>query len=134
MKDALADQSKDWLTLLLAGLGFSLNPHEWLGGMFLALAGASLARHWQPERDRQELWAVMLAAFLVSHAAALAVQAWHFAWPIQIVMLGAGFASRYATRFALRMIGRIETRTDTIADRVIDRVLPRNPDQKDAEP
>jgi hypothetical protein len=76
VKDAAAAATKDWLTLLFGGLGISFSPHEWIGGMFLALAGASLARHMEPEADRRELWAVMVAAFLVSHLAALAWLNW----------------------------------------------------------
>lgn len=128
MKDQIADHARDWLTLALAGLGITFAPHEWIGGLFLALAGASYARHIEPEQDRRELWAVMVAAFIASHAAAIAVQRWAPELPLQLVMLGAGFFSRRATRWALRFAGLIEERGDRIADRVVDRILP--PDDK----
>lgn len=127
MKDVIADHSRDWLTLFFAGLGVSFAPHEWIGGMFLALAGASLARHMEPEQDRRELWAVIVAAFMASHVAGMAAHAWVPAWPVQLPMMAAGFASRRATRIAMRVLGLIEARSDTIADRVIDRVLPPGP-------
>lgn len=129
MKDQIADHAKDWLTLLFAGLGITFAPHEWIGGMFLALAGASLARHIDPEHDRRELWAVMVAAFLSSHLAALAAQEWAPTWPLQIVMMATGFFSRRFTRFALRFAGLIETRGDKIADKVVDRFVPSGNDE-----
>jgi hypothetical protein len=129
VKDTAAAATKDWLTLLFGGLGISFAPYEWIGGMFLALAGASLARHMEPEADRRELWAVMVAAFLASHLAALAWLNWPPAWdalhpPVQAVMAVTGFASRRLTRITLRVLGLIEDRSDAIAERVIERVLP----------
>ena len=124
VKDQIADHAKDWLTLALAGLGITFAPHEWIGGLFLALAGASLARHMEPEQDRRELWAVMVAAFLASHLAALLAQVWIPAWPVQIVMLGTGFFSRRVTRFALRVAGLVEERGDDLADKIVDRFIP----------
>lgn len=129
MKDQIADHAKDWLTLMLAGLGITFAPHEWIGGLFLALAGASLARHIEPEQDRRELWAVMVAAFIASHAAAIGAQRWMPGIPVQLVMLGTGFFSRRLTRFALRLAGLVEARGDQIAGRIANRILP--PDQKE---
>ncbi|MCU0882962.1 MAG: hypothetical protein MUF14_09875 [Hyphomonadaceae bacterium] len=133
VKDVIADHSRDWLTLLFAGLGVSFAPHEWIGGMFLALAGASYARHMEPEQDRRELWAVMVAAFLASHVAGMASHAWFPDVPVQLSMLAAGFASRRATRIAMRIMGLIEVRSDAIADKVIDRVLPGGPPKQPTE-
>lgn len=124
MREVVADHARDWLTLALAGLGITFAPHEWIGGMFLALAGASYARHIEPEQDRRELWAVMVAAFIASHAAAIFVQRWYPGMPVQLVMLGAGFFSRRATRWALRIAGLVEARGDVVAGRVVDRLLP----------
>lgn len=124
MKDQLADHAKDWLTLLLAGLGITFAPYDWLGGVFLALCGASIARHYTPERHRGELWAVMLAAFAVSHGAAVWAERVAPDWPVQIVMMAAGFASRHAVRFCLRLMGRVEAKSDQIAERIVDKVLP----------
>jgi hypothetical protein len=131
--------ARDWSTLLFTGLGITFLPHEYLGGLFLALAGASIARHFDKETDRRELWAVMLVAFFVSHLAALAAQVWAPTWPPQGVMAAAGFASRFATRTALRVLGLVEKRSDRIADRIVDRVLPpgqggQAPPPKEEEP
>lgn len=123
MKDQLADHAKDWLTLLLAGLGISFAPHEWIGGMFLALAAAAFAMRSDPEQDRRELWLVLLGAFLASHLAGMGVHWWWPAFPVQVAMAIAGFFSRRLTRMALRMAGMVEARGDRIADRLIDRAL-----------
>lgn len=124
MKDLADNVARDWLTLLFAGLGVTFLPHQWIGGMFLALAAASLARAWEPEQDRRELWAVMVAAFLAAHVAGILAHRWVPDFPVQIVMAAAGFLSRRLVRFVMRLAGLIEARSDTIADRIVDRVLP----------
>lgn len=125
MKDVAADVAKDWLTLALAGLGITFAPaHEYFGGLFLGLAGASLAARLRPEKEPLELWAVMLMGFLGSHAAALATNLWLTAWTVQLPMLAGGFASRFATGFALRAMGLIEGKADRIVDGTLDRILP----------
>jgi hypothetical protein len=123
LKDVLADHVKDWTTLTLAGLGISFAPYEWIGGMFLAVAGATFAMRSDPEQDRRELWLVILGAFLASHLAAMASHKFFPDFPVQVSMFLAGFFSRRITRFALRMAGLIESRGDKIADRVIDRFM-----------
>lgn len=128
MKEQLADHAKDWLTLALAGLGISFATHNWLGGMFLALAGAAFAMRMDPEQDQRELWVVMLGAFITSHVAAIAVHFFWPAFPVQLVMLAAGFFSRRLTRMAFGFFTRVEKRTDAISDRVIDRIIPEKED------
>ena len=123
MKDAIADHAKDWLTLFFAGLGISFAPYEWVGGMFLALAGAAFAMRSDPERDQRELWLVLLGAFLASHLAGMASNAWYPEFPVQVTMCVTGFLSRRLTRFTLKFAGIIEDKGDQIADKVIDRFI-----------
>lgn len=129
----ITDHAKDWLTLALTGLGVTFAPHEWIGGMFLALAGAAFAMRLDPEQDRRELWFVMLGAFLAAHFAVMA-QVWAEArgWipiiPHQAVMAGAGFFSRHIMKILLRVGGLVEQRTDAIADAAADHIIP---DKKD---
>jgi hypothetical protein len=125
----VADHAKDWLTLALAGLGVTFAPHEWIGGMFLAFAGAALAMRLDPEQDKRELWLVMLGAFLSAHFASMA-----FTWavaqgyapqlPMQAVMAAAGFFSRIIVRILMRVGGLVDERVDDIADHAVDRILP----------
>ena len=130
LSDKFADHVKDSLTWLLAGLGVTFAAQAWVGGMLLALAGATFAIRFQPERDKVELWSVVGGAFLVAHVAGTLAVRWSPEAPVQIVMAGAGFFSRYIIRLALRIAGRVESRADRIADRAIDKVLPGN-DRKD---
>jgi uncharacterized protein involved in response to NO len=124
MKDQAIVTVKDWLTLALTGLGITFAPHHFLGGLFLALAGAAFARSMSPEQDERELWVVFLGAFLAGVLAAELASVFIPDFPVQIVMAAAGFFSRYLARFALRVAGLVEQRADNITDRVIDRVLP----------
>lgn len=124
MTKLIEDVAKSWLTLTLAGLGVTLSPHEWIGGLFLALAAAAFAMKVEPEQDKRELWVVLMGAFIASHVAALAAQRWLPEFPIQIVMVAAGYFSRHVSRFSLRLAGLVEARSGTIADRLVDRVLP----------
>jgi hypothetical protein len=124
MKESFIDHLKDFLTLALIGLGISLPAHDYLGGMFLALAGATFALRADPERDERELWVTILGAFLVSHIAAIAAARWLPGMPVQLVMASAGFASRRIVRWTYRALGVVEKRADRITDQIMDRVLP----------
>lgn len=125
----VADHAKDWLTLLLAGLGITFLPHEFFAGMFLAFAGAAFAMKIDPEQDKRELWLVMLGAFLAAYLAAEALQyaiaqAWIQPFPPQPVMLFAGFFSRMIMRRILQIGGLVDQRLPTLTDKLLDRVLP----------
>lgn len=126
MKDTIADHMKDWLTLMFTGLGVTFAPHEWLGGMFMALAAAAFAMRMEPEKDQRELWVVMVGAFLAAHIAAMIAHRWMPDFPVQIVMIGAGFVSRRVARLTLIIAGKLEDRGDVITDKIIDRVLPED--------
>ena len=119
-----AEHVKDWLTLFLAGLGVTFAPHEWIGGVLLALAGAAFAMRADPEQDARELWLVLLGAFLAAHIAAMFSTRYFPDFPVQAVMAGTGFFSRRITRFGLRLAGMVESRGDVIAGRVVDKYLP----------
>lgn len=124
LKDVLADHVKDWTTLALAGLGISFAPYEWVGGMLLAIAGATFAMRSEPEQDQRELWLVILGAFLASHLAGIVSNRTFPGFPVQVAMFAAGFFSRRLTRFALKFAGMLEKKSDKIADRVIDTLMP----------
>jgi hypothetical protein len=131
VKETFIDHLKDFLTMALIGLGISLPAHDYIGGMFLALAGATFALRADPERDERELWVTILGAFLVSHLAAIVATRYAPGVPVQLVMASAGFASRRIVRWTYRALGVVEKRADRITDRLIDSVLP---DDRDDEP
>lgn len=129
MKQTMVDTTKDWMILALAGIGINFPPHHYFGGLFLALAGAALARKFQPEQDNREWWVVVLGAFIAATIAAEVAQWQGVLVPVQIIMASAGFLSRYLTRFVLAMAGMVQDRTDTIFDRLLDRILPNKGDK-----
>lgn len=116
--------ARDPLSLALAGVGISLAPHEYIGGIVMSLAGASIASAMNRDEDRRSFWLVMLMAIFVSHLAAISAAYFFPTLKAQFVMAVAGFGSRYIVRIALRVFGLLEDRSDRIADKIVDRVLP----------
>ncbi|MCG6111570.1 MAG: hypothetical protein MEQ74_05195 [Paracoccus sp.] len=128
MKDNIVNNveaiARDWLSLLLLGLGITFSPGSYIGGMFLALAGGSLATTIDSESRRLGIFGTLAAAFFISHIAVIVAIHFFPTWSPQVVMGLSGFASRYIARFFLRLLQRIETRSDELSDRVIDRFAP----------
>lgn len=128
VKEGATEVARDWIALALFGLGVNFATHLYIGGLFFALAFASLARRFWPEDEPVELWwTLVLAAALSTLAAALA----HWYWPDigppvipQAVMAATGYFSRHLARASLRIAGRIEGSSNTITDRLLDRWLP----------
>ena len=124
MKDGVIVAFKDWMGLALLGIGIQIPAHHFLGGLVLALSGASFARAFAPEQNRAELWVVLLGAFLVAVATASVSPLLLPGWPVQVLMMAGGFLSRYIAGSILRMAGVVEKRATRIVDRGIDMVLP----------
>lgn len=122
MRQTLTEGAQDWVTMALTGLGVSLAPHEYFGGLFLALAVASLlARH---RRDPRKVWAALCTAAIFATLTA-AVWDWSnfdFA-PVQLVMAVAGVLGRPAATILVALQDRLEARGTEIADMAIDHVL-----------
>lgn len=132
MKQQAADTARDWMFLTFTGLGITFQPHLYFGGLFLALAAASVARRQRPERDRLELWQILGMAALVSTVAAIGV---HALWPDigpplvpQMLMAACGWVSRPVVGVLRSLNDRIEERSTALADRIIDRVVPEDKD------
>jgi hypothetical protein len=123
---------RDWIGLALLAIGWQAEVSAWLGGVIMAMGGASLSRAWKPERDRTELWAVIGGAFFVAHITGALCLSLVPDWPIQIIMAAAGFFSRFAIRLALDVAEKIGGKSGRIADRVIDTVLPDDDGKGDA--
>lgn len=124
VKDMATNSVGDGVFWLLAALGVTFSAHEYVGGLFFALACAMLARHWWPEKDRREVWITLLAAFLVATAGAEAAD-WYFdgEMHVQLVMASLGLASRVIATLVMKFLNRVEDRSDEIADKVIDKGL-----------
>ena len=121
--------ARDWFSLLLLGLGITFSPEAYVGGLLLAMAGASLATTLDSESRRLGIWGTLVAAFFISHLSAIGVHYFFPDFSPQLVMAVSGFASRYIARFFLRFLQRVETRSDSISDAIIDRyVSEKNPE------
>ena len=116
MKDAALISFKDWVGFALLGIGVSFPMHQYFGGLFLALAGASFARKFSPEANERELWVMALGAALMWPDEANL--------PIPLIMGVAGFFSRYLARMTLRAAGLLESKTDEITTAAVEKVLP----------
>lgn len=130
MKEHTVEMAKDWLMLLLAGLGISFQPHEFFGGLFLALFAASLARRLSPDQDDRGFLVMMGTAAL---AAIVTAEIMSYAYPEimpQLVMAGAGFVSSFLARTILQAAGAVEKKAPQITEHVIDRVMPDEEDKK----
>lgn len=129
MRDFTENLMKDWFILALAGIGISFPPHHYIGGLLLAMAGAAIASRAQPEQNRQELWTVLMTAWVIATVSAVVLYNMRPDFPPQVVMAAAGFFSRFVARFLLALAGKLELRTDTIFDRLLDKVLPPRSDK-----
>lgn len=124
MIDHAAEIFRNSVGWLLLALGVTFSQEAWIGGMLLAMAGASFAIQFQPEKTKVEFWSVIAGAFIVAHIAGmLSVRIWPDA-PVQMVMCIAGIFSRYIARMAFKVAGKTEGKADQIADKLIDHVLP----------
>lgn len=116
--------ARDWLSLALIGLGITFPPGSYLGGLFLALAGASLATTLDSESRRLGIFGTLAAAFFISHMMVIVSQHFMPSLSPQMVMAVSGFASRYIARVCLRVLQRVETRSDAIGDHLVSRFVP----------
>lgn len=138
--EAIGTVLKDATSLILIGMGITFAPHVYFGGLFLALAGAAIARAWEkdqaekaghplPKEGGFRLFLVILTAFFVSTLVAIMVMHFWPNWSVQLVMAVSGFASRKVVVLALSVIESLSHKGDTIANRWIDKAFP--PQKKD---
>lgn len=139
LQDAATGTLKDWVGLALIGIGVRFPPHEFLGGLFMALAGAAISRAWERERARRMgcdlrrentamVALVAATAFFASTLVAIFVNANWPDWSVPMVMAASGFASRKLVYGALNVIDGLARRGDHVAQRIIDRFLPGGSD------
>jgi peptidoglycan biosynthesis protein MviN/MurJ (putative lipid II flippase) len=117
------DTAQDWVSLFLAGLGISFALHEFLGGLFLALAlASSLARH---RKDQRKLWGALVTAGITAVLAAIAWQWMEWQWlPVQLVMASMGVLGSPGATILVALQDRLEDRSGEVADKAIDHFLP----------
>ena len=116
--------ARDPLSLILAGMGITLAPYEYLGGIVLALAGASIASAMSKETDKRSFWAVMLTAVFISTVMIQVAGSYPIGIPTPLLMSLSGFGSRPIAKFLLKTFGVFEKRSDILAEKIADKVLP----------
>lgn len=125
---------KDWVSLVLLAIGIKFSGDVFLGGLFLALAGAAISRAWEreiasrkgepfPRESQFRFWLVVLTAFFVSLLVAIMVNAHFPDWSVQVCMAVSGFASRRLVYTAIGFLEGISNRGDTLAQKTIDKFL-----------
>lgn len=135
MVEALGSILKDWVSLILLGLGITFSPHMYIGGLFMAFAGAAISRAWEkeyaikqgkplPKESPYRFWLVIGTAFFISTLIAILVNAHYANWSIQVVMAASGFASRKLVILALSVIDNLSRKGDTVASRFLNKILP----------
>jgi len=135
--DAFIGTLRDWFSLFLLSIGVQFSANEYLGGLFMALAGAAIARAWEkelarkkncelPQESKSALLLVAATAFFVSTLVSVAVHSHFPGWSAPMVMAAAGFASRRIVYGALNVVDGVASRGDSIAQRIINKFLPDN--------
>lgn len=126
---------RDATSLILLGLGITFAPHVYFGGLFLALAGAAIARAWEkdhaakagqslPRENNLKLTLVIVTAFFVSTLVGTTVHSIWPDWSVQLVMAASGFASRWLIILVLNTVISLSNKGDTVANRILNKILP----------
>ena len=126
---------RDATSLVLLGLGITFAPHIYLGGLFLALAGAAVARAWEkdqaaraghplPREPNMKLTLVIITAFFISTLSAITVHYFWPKWSIQVVMAASGFASRWLVVLMINTLFSLSKKGDSLASRILNKILP----------
>lgn len=125
---------KDWISLVLLGIGITFAPYTYFGGLFLAFAGAAISRAWEKERAERmgvpmsdesgvRFWVTVGTAFFVSTLVSIMINEHYPGWSMQFCMGLAGFASRKIINLLLDISSALARRGDLIADKMINRVF-----------
>ena len=135
--EAIGASLRDWLALVLIALGIKFSGDVYIGGLFLALAGAAISRAWEREialkaghplerESSGRFWLVVLTAFFVSLLVAIMINANYPDWSVQACMAVAGFASRRLVYLSLNVLEHLNRRGNRVADRLLDKILPKD--------
>lgn len=117
-----------WAAVLMA-FGFQITGVEFLGGLFLALAGALsasriLAAGMIKNAIPLGVFGTVVTGLFVAFTAALLTQALAPEWPVQLAMGCGGFLSSFIAPFFLKVAAGVSSRSDKVSQRLVNRVLP----------
>lgn len=138
--EAVTGTLRDGFSLFLLGIGVQFSAHEYIGGLFMALAGAAISRSWEKEMARKngvdlpqeaasQLFLVVATAFFVATVVSIMVYSYFPGWSAPVVMAASGFASRRIVYGALNVVDGVARRGDSIAQRLINKFLPEATDK-----
>lgn len=120
MRDLMMDLGTNWMGWLWIGLGVSVSPHEFFGGLIIALGIASLLSGRRVEG--RQLFVSLLSACILATLISIGWGAAELHWPPQIGMAVAGVLGRPISGLLVKFQDRVEYRGGELSDRVIDRV------------
>lgn len=121
-RNLVADVSTDWMTQILIGLGVTASGQEYIGGLLLACAGATIARG-----ERKKGWfTTLLTAVIVATVGIELLPLWfpelEAKIPVPAAMCVLGFVSRFLVTLALKILTRAEAAQDQLADIILGKI------------
>lgn len=128
MRDLMMDLGHNWVGWLWLGLGISISPHEFLGGLIIALGVASLLSGRRVEG--RQLFVSLLSACILAILVSIVWGAAEIHWPPQIGMAAAGVLGRPIAGLLVKFQDRVEYRATELSDRVIDHVAGKSGSDK----
>lgn len=111
----------NWPSMILVGLGVSFPLNQVLGGLFFALAAASIMAG--TRKEPRKLWVMFVSAVVFAMVVAVTWSYYQFEFPLQLAMGLVGLTSGWVSKFIIKFMDRIYERTDDIADKTINKVF-----------
>lgn len=113
------------LAFLLMALGIQGEPSEFLGGIFMSIAGGYLAAWWWPPEDKKDMRLTVATAVIFALFIAIVYPQFTFInqWPLPGVMGLAGFLSRFIVQFILGMSNHTLKNMPTIFSAMLKRAF-----------
>ena len=106
---------KDGLIMVLAGIGISISPHMYFGGLFLAFGAHFLFRAYSFERVNASRTLGAMTTFILSTLFAIISTMVAPDMPVQLAMGISGF-------FSVPLVRKLARRSEELSDRAIDKV------------
>jgi hypothetical protein len=109
----------NWPSMILVGLGVSFPLNQVLGGLFFALAAASIMAG--TRKEPRKVWVMLVSATVFAMVVAVVWSYYNFEFPLQLAMGLVGLLSGWVSKFIIKFMDRVEYRADDIADNVIEK-------------
>lgn len=113
--DFIYKHFNDGFVVILAGLGVTIAPNVFLGGLFWAIGGAMILREYSPALRQTPRKLTIITASFLAVLAAIGLHQYYPSFPISLGMAGFGI-------LAVPLVKRFAARQTEIADAVIDKI------------